>query len=285
MIGGIVGGLIGLGVLVFLGVWLYLRRGKKKGQLPFAFTNRSGISHLGQYPTSPPPTPHSTMAAGLGHQRQRSRESDMSLRDRSIPSSPLGLNSNNTPLYINTNTNNVTSPTTVTAIPAVPEEFEERIALQNKRISHILNSSSRISHQNSPRSSHQSSPRLPHQSSPRLSQHQGTFSQIQSNFDNGGPSNRNSAMTFTTDEDSEYDYDDQIIVAKKIRAVPAAQAVQVNRAKVQIMRVNSVRSTTGGLNRSDSVRTIISPLVEDDLADQFPPTPNNRIEDPFQDKK
>lgn len=275
MIGGIVGGLLGLGLLVCLGVYLYIRRGKKKGKLPFAFTSGSGKNQEQFHHTATPPSiPHPGAIAALSHQhneQQQGRgleELDALFprpTNKSLLSSPLGLNSINTPLFNNSDTNNVILPTAPTT--TVPEEFEERIALQNKRISHILNNN------------------------PRLSQHQATFSQIQTNFDNSNR-NRNSTMSYTTDEDSEYDYDDRISVARQVRpSTPTAQAVQVNRAKPQIMRVNSVRTSTGGgLNRSDSVRTILTiasplPIVEDDLADQFPQTPNNRIEDPFQDKK
>ncbi|KAG2213545.1 hypothetical protein INT47_009219 [Mucor saturninus] len=260
MIGGIVGGLVGLGLVVALAVYLYIRRGKKKGQLPFAFTNRSGMSQdqqLHYQQASPPTTPHPGVVAALSHQHHNSL--DMSPRSPLPP--PHALNTINTPLFNNTNTNgddiSTIAPITTTTT-TVPQEFEERIALQNKRISHILNNN------------------------PRLSQHQATFAQIQTNFDSG-PSQRNSTMTYTTDDDSEYDYEEKITVASRQQA-PAA-AVQVNRAKPQIMRVNSVRKSGIGLNRSDSVRTIITPMAEDDLANQFPQIPSHRIEDPFQDKK
>lgn len=250
MIGGIVGGLIGLGLVVALAVYLYIRRGKKKGQLPFAFTNRSGVSQdqqLHYQHASPPPTPHPAVVAALSHQQQRN-SIEMS------PKSPsLGLNTINTPLFNNVDTN---QPDTLPTPPSVPQEFEERIALQNKRISHILNNN------------------------PRLSQHQATFAQIQTNFDSG-PSQRHSTMTYTTDDDSEYEYEEKVTASRQ----QAPTAIQVNRAKPQIMRVNSVRKSGNGLNRSDSVRTIITPVAEDDLADQFPQIPSHRIEDPFQDKK
>ncbi|KAI9266264.1 hypothetical protein EDC94DRAFT_646907 [Helicostylum pulchrum] len=282
MIGGIVGGLLGLGIVVCAGVYLYIKRGKKKRKLPFTFTDGSAnaASMMSQdqfHPNSPPLTPHPGVVAALSqHQRETHSQRDSQQHPRkliglaelaSMPSLPTTSRTNSFHTALSNNTNEqftIISPT-------VPEEFEEKIALQNKRISHILNNN------------------------PRLSQLQPLPTYT---------SNRNSDLSYTTDDDSEYEFEHRPAVV--LQRKPTVQAVQVNRAKPQIMRVNSVRSSVhGGLNRSDSVRTVLTavtpspadrdsfmglppsiPTARDSLTDQFPPTPTNRsfvIEDPFHD--
>ncbi|GAA5805391.1 hypothetical protein HPULCUR_010907 [Helicostylum pulchrum] len=283
MIGGIVGGLLGLGIVVCAGVYLYIKRGKKKRKLPFTFTDGSAnaASMMSQdqfHPNSPPLTPHPGVVAALSqHQRETHSQRDSQQQHprkliglaelASMPSLPTTSRTNSFHTALSNNTNEqftIISPT-------VPEEFEEKIALQNKRISHILNNN------------------------PRLSQLQPLPTYT---------SNRNSDLSYTTDDDSEYEFEHRPVVV--LQRKPTVQAVQVNRAKPQIMRVNSVRSSVhGGLNRSDSVRTVLTavtpspadrdsfmglppsiPTARDSLTDQFPPTPTNRsfvIEDPFHD--
>ncbi|KAG2229610.1 hypothetical protein INT48_007034 [Thamnidium elegans] len=281
MIGGIVGGLLGLGIVICAGVYLYIKKGKKKGKLPFAFTDGSvnGTNMMSQdqfHPSSLPLTPHPGVIAALSQHQRESHSQQFYQRDsqqqqprkfiglaelasvssrpttpgansfHSLPTTPR-TNSFHTALSNNTNEHlTVISPTTPTT---VPEEFEEKIALQNKRISHILNNNPRLS-------------QLQPQPLPSYA------------------GNRNSDLSYTTDDDSEYEFEHRPVVV--LQRKPTVQAVQVSRAKPQIMRVNSVRSSVnGGLNRSDSVRTILtavtpSPAFRDSLTGQFPSTPTVR---------
>lgn len=300
LIGGIVGGMVGLAVILGVGIFCYLRRSRaKRGKLPFAFTNGSlravnannllsqekfpgATSHL----SLPPPTPHHGVAS-IGMTDLTSSHSTLNLHLQQQRSSPLIIqhtstleqqrnhinssttnnslltrsNSINTPLYNNNNdntttpNNNTTSPTNTAAV--IPEEFQEKIALQNKRISQILNNNPRLSQHTSSRNS--------------------TFTQA--NYD------RNSGISYTTDDDSEFDDEHSTRgsvavvaqVAQLVRNPQLAAALggqsgnsstatvhKATRAKAQIMRVNSVKTNQnngsgggGGLSRSESVRTVL----------------------------
>lgn len=332
LIGGLVGGLVGLGILIGIGIYFYIRRAKKKRKLPFAFTD-GGMGIMSQEKFQPPPTMASTLAQ---HNRSVVSTSEPTSRyiglselssptsptstipsstgqqNRSIvhPVSPTSNNNNNhdnnvynnkqsspndnnndsllvPPNKSSTTLSNFADNSSIMASPimgnslippVIPEEFEEKIAIQNKRISQILHNNPRIS-----RTSY----------TPQTQ-----------------PESRFSGMSYTTDEDSEFDDDDKSIASSVTRQAVAqtrspyqpqlaTQAVQVTRAKAQIMRVNSVRTNNGGsgLGRSDSVRTILTsvsppptlPHLESNdssVADSFPSTPNNRSfpnEDPFLD--
>lgn len=326
LIGGIVGGLAGVGILIGIGVYCYIKRAKKKRKLPFAFTD-GGMGIMSQEKFQPHPSVAATLTQQQPQQQQPSEPNRyISLSELASSSSPafptsptLQYNTNRSnmvvspisnnniynqstsvhdvPVHNNNNNNNRNSintnsthfitelmPSPVNNIPVVPEEFEERIAIQNKRISQILNNNPRLSRGSA---FNQPAPPLP------------------------VIENRMSGVSFTTDDESEYDDDDRSVSSHQpqlaVRSGPqsASQAVQVTRAKAQIMRVNSVRSNNGGggggLGRSDSVRTILTSvhvppvLPQLDLAsdsiftDSFPATPNNRsvttIEDPFVDTK
>ena len=300
LIGGIVGGLIGLGILVAIGICFYIKRGRKKRQLPFTFTE-NGMGILSQEKFKPQQQQQATIV-----QQNRSAVSTepsrfISLAELNTPTSPTttsskvvsaiqkqnkslsfiqsNMNSNIATLSTNNNdtVNNNTSPPqtpkhiSMSGPPVVPPEFEERIAIQNKRISQILHNNPRLSQ------------------SSYMQQAQPVY------FD----SNRASGISYTTDDDSEFDEDDKSVVATRTtvqQRTPPAQAVQVSRTKAQIMRVNSVRSTTG-LGRSESVRTILTattPPATDSttgnssIADSFPSTPNTHCfattnENPFLD--
>jgi hypothetical protein len=336
LIGGTVGGLIGVGLLIGIGVYCYLKRSKNKGKLPFAFTAAGAnvsrnMGNLEKLQQSPPPTPHPAVIAALSHQQPRNSVINNS--------KPIGLTeiatnndiyTNNSPLYnqtfntsntsstnnnnnnTTTNNNNTIVSTTTTASDrssyypsppppthaTIPEEFEERIAIQNKRISEILYNNPRLS---------------------QLRQQRPQLEQI--------ASNRNSGISFTTTDD-EYDYDDsdkrstmsvsttassQGLPRQTSQIAASVQAVQFTRAKAQIMRVNSVRSSvaTTGLSRSGSTKAtltaitppsvsvipvVVQPFTPQDMeeedddddilsAHQFPSTPNNRsfADDPFHD--
>lgn len=360
LIGGIVGGLAGVGVLIGIGVFCYIKRAKKKRKLPFAFTdggmgimsqekfqsyppgtaagtltqhqNRSVISPASE-PTSryislselannnispttmqyrsnlvPPPTPQhnytnqSTTSVhdvstvntnNINHNHNHIHNEEAIYRNSISNNQQINANSSTTSHYTEL------SPAPLVPAATVPEEFEERIAIQNKRISQILNSNPRLSRGSAFNQPQQ--PPLPI------------------------TENRMSGISFTTtDDDSEYDDDDRsvsstnqpkqaVLRSRSVYQQPqsATQAVQVTRAKAQIMRVNSVRSNAGGagngnggggLGRSDSVRTILTAvntppptipqldLASDSLfTESFPATPNNRsiatLEDPFLDTK
>lgn len=331
LIGGIVGGLIGVGLLIGIGVYCYIKKNRSRGKLPFAFTAGASSSrnivpnhHEKCQQTV---SPHPAVIAALSHQLPcdpaTSHSKPIGLTDISPVDTPLYTNNalynntfniSNTSNYNHQNNNVPTSSTKTTdnssrssyyPTPAtqptpspppqpthgtIPEEFEERIALQNKRISEIL------------------------YNNPRLSQLQHQRQQLQPT------GNRNSSVSYTTtdDDDSEYDYNEDNTSSLPVSTTATSQtrtsqmatsiqAVQMTRAKPQIMRVNSVRSSVAnsGLSRSGSTKTILTampsvsalpattqpstPEEEDDdgilNVDHFPSTPNNQsfADDPFHD--
>lgn len=272
MIGGIVGGLLGVGIIVSVAFYLYIRKKRRRrGKLPFAFTDGSAnaTSMMSQdqfHLPSPPTTPHPGVIAALSQQQRelRNKQEDAHIKRKLSGVSELGTVSHIAA------TTTVHSNEGYSVTSSVPEEFEEKIALQNKRISHLLNHHPRLSLQ--------------------LRQ-EPTYAE----------NHRNSELSFTTDEESEYEIEDSpstVATAVMVQRKPTIQAVQVNRAKPQIMRVNSVRKSSH-LSRNGSVRTILTAMDQpssssgtqtppDNIADQFPDTPSNRsfvVEDPFQDKK
>jgi hypothetical protein len=294
LIGGIVGGLAGLGLVLGLGVYCYIKKGKKKrGKLPFAFTNgtvsglaASNIMSQEKSHGLPPPT----VVAVLAKQQQqfigmaelgglpmtRTATAESSSRNNTNTSPLKQQQQINTPLYNTTTTNNDNNTNNNTTTTSVPEEFEERIALQNKRISQILNNN------------------------PRLSQHQQRNSAFSSqSYD------RNSGISYTTDDDSEFDDEESTqhsvahVVARpgapyhaQLTRSESSQAIQVTRAKAQIVRVNSVKrsSSTTGLSRSESTRTVLTavtpPLLPTDGDSKTPPIEEEskelaRLENPF----
>lgn len=263
IIGGVVGGLVGLGIIVGIAVYCYLSKQKKvNGKLPFAFTSANHMPRVVQQEKAPAPTPHPAVIAALAHQNDR-----------------LSQTYNNT--TTNNNNNNRQSVHSLDELnsTSVPEEdeFEKRIALQNKRISEILLGNPRLSY------SGLQPPQL--QPKPRSSY-------------------------YTTDEESDMDDRKSVstvdsgAVVRTATPQSSVAVVQVVRAKPQIMRVNSVRSTTtgGGLSRNDSVRTVLTAITpsessltipgqklkeEDEDLFEFPTTPNNlsfvEDDDPFHD--
>ncbi|KAG2211541.1 hypothetical protein INT46_006557 [Mucor plumbeus] len=293
LVGGIVGGLVGFGILVGIGIYCYIKK-SKRGKLPFAFTN-GNASHIVQsqekfhqqhFQTPHEVTPHPAVIAALSHQSSinssssskyigladlANGENNSNLQRQKHMSSTINTNATTvtrfnaiqTPLYNTNNTNNntstITSITTPTPITSnVPEEFESKIALQNKRISEIM------------------------YNNPRLSQQQPHVQHVQQRF-----------STYTTTDDEFEDEEDrkstlststtQSNYLPQTATTASVQAFQVSRAKPQIMRVNSVKSTSGGLKRSDSVRTVLTAI--EDVQD-FPNTPTHRInqDNPFEDK-
>lgn len=153
------------------------------------------------------------------------------------------------------------------------DEFEKRIALQNKRISEILMANPRLSY----------------------------------NTANNESRRISSTTYYTTEEESDMDDTKSVstvdsgAVVRTVSPQSSVAVVQVVRAKPQIMRVNSVRSSFhnngSGLSRNDSVRTVLTPQQpqvkeedeeEDEQLPEFPTTPNNlsfvvEQENPFND--
>ncbi|CEP17220.1 hypothetical protein [Parasitella parasitica] len=289
LIGGIVGGLVGFGILLGIGIYCYIKK-NKRDRLPFAFTsgNASYISQSqekfhqqGRLQSPQQVIPHPAVIAALSQQssiissssskhRERanlaSGNSIVMERQKSTPSATsvtaARLKTIQTPLYnidnslSNANTDSTTTTTTSRLIN-VPEEFEPRIAGQNKRISKILNNNTRASQ-----------PQMQH-----AQQRHSGYTSTDEDFDSE-EEDRKSAFSSSTVQS---DYSPQTAKTASV------QAIQVARAKPQIMRVNSVKSTNG-LNRSESVRTILT--VIDDIQD-FPSTPENHSaihDNPFQDK-
>ncbi|KAI9358721.1 hypothetical protein BD770DRAFT_386821 [Pilaira anomala] len=298
MIGGIVGGLLGVGIIVSIGFYLYIRKKRRtRGKLPFAFTDGSAnaTSMMSQdqfHLPSPPTTPHPGVIAALSQQQRelRNQQEGAHIKRKWSGLSELAASSNLPPPPPPPPTSSSSRSSTMmhssnegySVTTNVPEEFEEKIALQNKRISHILNNNPRLS-------CHQLQPSL---SPPMYAEN-----------------NRNSELSFTTTDEEESDYEIEenqphqpaaTAAAVILQRQPTIQAVQVNRAKPHIMRVNSVRKSSH-LSRSGSVRTILTSMETssqpssggthtppDNIADQFPDTPSNRsfvVEDPFQDKR
>ncbi|GAN04008.1 hypothetical protein MAM1_0053c03464 [Mucor ambiguus] len=261
LVGGILGGLVGVGILVGIGIYCYIKK-NKRGKLPFAFTS-GNASHIVQSPQQV--TPHPAVIAALSHQSTITTTSSSS---RYIGLANLANGGNlqrqtsmisttnhaiQTPLYntdthINTNSNNTsTSNTAITG--NVPEEFESKIALQNKRISEILYNNPRLSQQPQP---------LPQPHIQHAQQRYSTYTTTDDDFDDD--EDRKSTLSTSTTQSN---YLPQTATATSF------QAVQIARAKPQIMRVNSVKSTSG-LNRSESVRTVLTAI--EDIQD-FPSTP------------
>ncbi|KAI9471028.1 MAG: hypothetical protein EXX96DRAFT_586598 [Benjaminiella poitrasii] len=300
LVGGIVGGLIGLGVIIGISIYCYSKRGKKKrrGKLPPFFAYTSATEEKQQHPQERPFSPHPAVIAALSQQRLSVTnplpETAMipTIETRSI----VGLSDLTTAASSNNNPHNTTTTTAAvgtTLNSNIPEEFESRIALQNRRISELL-------HNN-----------------PRLSQLH-TKAPIPTADDNNGDKRLSSTLSISTINSSLHN---QPI---KAELMPSVQVIQVTRAKPQIMRVNSVRTVNetnnnGLLSRSASVRTILtavnnSPtppeesmvanennntiIFQDDSGDEdediqkFPSTPNNRSfattiteENPFHDNQ
>ncbi|RCI04229.1 hypothetical protein CU098_003480 [Rhizopus stolonifer] len=210
------------------------------------------ISQTPQRALSPPDTPtqprHPSLLPSSRSSLRYMASVSSAGRTGSIISSGR-MNYNDGPIVFNnsfndfntTNTTPSSSSPTAFANSAIPEEFEESIALQNKRISQILH--------NNPRMSQRSS------------------------------YNRNSALSYATStDDSHYDGDKRDSTSTtssrardsqptQPQVATAVQVVQVTRAKPQIMRVNSVRQSvmSNGLSRSNSVRTILTPASESEI--------------------
>lgn len=291
LVGGILGGLLGFGILVGIGIYCYIKK-SKRGKLPFAFTsgNASHIVqnqekfHQQQFQTPQRVTPHPAVIAALSHQSSINssssskhigladlanggnssnlqRQRSMSSTTNANATTVTRFNAIQTPLYNTNNTNNNTSTittTTSTSISNVPEEFESKIALQNKRISEIMYNNPRLSQQQ------------PHVQ--RAQQRFSTYTTTDDEFDD--EDDRKSTLSTSTTQ-SNY--------LPQTATTASVQAFQVSRAKPQIMRVNSVKSTSDGLKRSDSVRTVLT-AIED--IQNFPATPAHRInqDNPFEDK-
>lgn len=255
IVGGIVGGLVGLGIIIGIAVYCYFKRHKKlNGKLPFAFSSTNTVPRTVQQQEKQ--APHPAVIAALAHQNDRLSQSyNKNISNRQSIHSLNDLN------------------TTTINTPATQEddEFEKRIALQNKRISEILLANPRLS-----------------STGPPL------------------PTSRVSSAYYTTDEESDMDDRKSVstiestAVVRTVTPQSSVAVVQVVRAKPQIMRVNSVKSN-GGLSRNDSVRTVLTAVTpsennlaipqvkeeEDDEINEFPTTPNNQsfatAEDPFHD--
>ncbi|CAO3648770.1 unnamed protein product [Mucor fragilis] len=273
LVGSILGGLVGFGILVGIGVYCYIKK-NKRGKLPFAFTsgNASHIVqsqekfHQSHLQNSQQVTPHPAVIAALSHQSTITTTSSSSryiglanlANGGNLQRQTSMTSSNNhaiqTPLYntdtpTNTNSNNTSiSNTAITG--SVPEEFESKIALQNKRISEILYNNPRLSQQPQP-------PPQPHIQ--HAQQRYSTYTTTDDDFDDDDDDRKSALSTSTTQSN----YLPQTATATSF------QAIQIARAKPQIMRVNSVKSTSG-LNRSESVRTVLTAI--EDIHD-FPSTP------------
>ncbi|KAK4511103.1 3'-phosphoadenosine 5'-phosphosulfate sulfotransferase [Mucor velutinosus] len=272
LVGGILGGLVGFGILVGIGIYCYIKK-NKRGKLPFAFTsgNASHIVqsqekfHQSQLQSPQQVTPHPAVIAALSHQSTITTTSSSSRYiglanlanggnlQRQTSMTSTSNHTIQTPLYnadtpTNTTSNNTNISNTVIT-GNVPEEFESKIALQNKRISEILYNNPRLSQQPQP----QPRPHIQH-----AQQRYSTYTTTDDDFDDGD--DRKSTLSTST---TQSDYLPQTATATSL------QAVQIARAKPQIMRVNSVKSTSG-LNRSESVRTVLT-AIED--IQNFPSTP------------
>ncbi|KAI8883960.1 hypothetical protein K501DRAFT_85618 [Backusella circina FSU 941] len=205
MIGGIVGGLLGLGLVLGLGVYCYLKRSKSSGKLPIMFTANNRRSFL-----------------------------------------------------FNNNNNNSQDEKTMSPNPAVVAAIAQRTdtSRQSKYITMSDLQSTTSSQPNRP----------PTLSSQNVVQHHRLSHLIQDN--------RQSMISNASSDLS--DLEDLRSIASSVtnqtpKSVATVQAVQVTRAKPQIMRVNSVKSTNG-VNRSGSVRTILTAVEDEDS-----------IENPFKD--
>lgn len=274
LVGGILGGLVGFGILVGIGIYCYIKK-NKRGKLPFAFTS-GNASHIVQsqekfhqsHLQSPQQvTPHPAVIAALSHQSTITTTSSSSryiglanlangghLQRQPSMTSTANNHVIQTPLYntdTHTNTTSSNTSTSNTAITGnVPEEFESKIALQNKRISEILYNNPRLSQQPQP---------LPQPHIQHAQQRYSAYTTTDDDFDDDEEDRRSTLSTSTTQSN----YLPQTATATSL------QAIQVARAKPQIMRVNSVKSTSG-LNRSESVRTVLTAI--EDIQD-FPSTP------------
>lgn len=271
LVGGILGGLIGFGILVGIGIYCYIKR-NKRGKLPFAFTsgNASHIVqsqekfHQSHLQSQQQMTPHPAVIAALSHQSSITTTSSASkcmglvnLANGGNLQRQISMSSTNnpaiqTPLY-NTDTHTNTTLNNTSTINSaitgnVPQEFESKIALQNKRISEILYNNPRLSQQPQP----QPQPQIQH-----AQQRYSAYTTTDDEFDD--EEDRKSTLSTSTTQSN---YLPQTATATSL------QAIQIARAKPQIMRVNSVKSS--GLNRSESVRTVLTAI--EDIQD-FPSTP------------
>ncbi|KAL7320546.1 hypothetical protein PS15m_000425 [Mucor circinelloides] len=271
LVGGILGGLIGFGILVGIGIYCYIKK-NKRGKLPFAFTsgNASHIVqsqekfHQSHLQSQQQVTPHPAVIAALSHQSSITTTSSASKYiglanlanggnlQRQISMSSTNNHAIQTPLYntdTHTNTTLNNTSTTNSAITGnVPQEFESKIALQNKRISEILYNNPRLSQQPQPHPQ----PQIQH-----AQQRYSAYTTTDDEFDD--EEDRKSTVSTSTTQSN---YLPQTATATSL------QAIQIARAKPQIMRVNSVKSS--GLNRSESVRTVLTAI--EDIQD-FPSTP------------
>ncbi|KAI7902402.1 uncharacterized protein BX663DRAFT_552325 [Cokeromyces recurvatus] len=280
LVGGIIGGLVGIGIILGIIIYGYLQRSKKQSSrgklLPFlAFSENNKKSQQQEQSI----TPHPAVIAALSHQRISVTNPLPNTKIKSIVLSNSTANGTHMTTTLNSN---------------IPEEFESRIAFQNKRISEILSNNPRLSQLNST-----------------------TTTTTTTNTNNN---NRNSIATTNENRNSStfsVSTVDSSLHCQSIREnTPSVQVIQVTRAKPQIMRVNSVRTISetnnnGLLSRSASVRTILTvannlsiPLEQveskqqdiNDTSDnediqKFPSTPNNRSfattiteENPFHDE-
>ncbi|KAI9246231.1 hypothetical protein BDA99DRAFT_543327 [Phascolomyces articulosus] len=248
LIGGLVGGLVGAGLVLSAAGYAGFRYKQKRNTLPFAFHGKSSMSQQPQLPPSsqqPPPTssaPRDTMTTAtttiqsVSMNNSSNVELDESNRQQVmsgvIPIAYIPPSRQSTSPQQQHQQNLYDRPGT---IEEQQQQYDNTVAqsypVYNKR-------ASQLQKQNS------------------LQRQQSVLSTNIDPFSDDHHS-RNSVLTTATDDDDRASITSSVIGHATTTPIKATQAYQMQRAKPQIMRVNTVR-VNNGLARSGSTRTILT---------------------------
>ncbi|KAI7850492.1 hypothetical protein BDC45DRAFT_245581 [Circinella umbellata] len=254
LIGGLVGGLLGAGLVLSAAGYAGFRYKQKKNTLPFAFHGKSTMSQQQSPSHSPTPPLSKTRSLTLpSHVSSSSPPMETISTSTNIPSMPMNNNSYSGE-YDESSRQQVMSGVIPIAYIPPSRQSTSPNQLQQQNINHrpadtIQEQQQQYDNAVAQSYSVYSNKRTSHLTKQNsLQRHQSVLSTATDPFSDDHHS-RNSMLTTDDEDDGRASISSSVVGhATTMSAIKATQAYQMQRAKPQIMRVNTVRVNNGDRN-------------------------------------